>query len=144
MFLSSYHYAGAGQRNISLLTSVSGYLAVPCCSIREMPGLPHSIVSNIQKGLDFGASGGSRQAATVVRLVTGQPFVGSYTARFHPRKRTSPACGLTPAHHQILPTLQYERARPVPPSALPVTGLSCPCQPSTLFGARTKSAGRHS
>lgn len=57
---------------------------------RRSNGKPVSVIKD--------ASRGSRQAATtVVRLVTGRVFVGSYTARFHPHKGTScPTCRVNP------------------------------------------------
>ena len=62
-----------------------------------------------------GAAGGSRTAsATLVRLITGHAFVGSYTARFHPRKATHcPECGVNPqtVEHVILHCSRFERAR---------------------------------
>lgn len=62
-----------------------------------------------------GASGGSRHAAaTLVRLITDHAFVGSYTARLHPRKQTScPGCGAKPqtVEHVIKTFLRYARAR---------------------------------
>ena len=62
-----------------------------------------------------GAAGGSRTAcATLVRLITGHAFVGSYTARFHPRKATHcPECGVDPqtVTHVLQHCPRFERAR---------------------------------
>lgn len=61
------------------------------------------------------AAGGSCTAcATLVRLITGHAFVGSYTARFHPRKATHcPECGVNPqtVAHIIQHCPRFERAR---------------------------------
>jgi hypothetical protein len=86
-----------------------------------------------------GAAGGSRLAsATFIRLITGHAFVGSYTARFHPRKPTHcPECGapLQSVAHVLLHCPRFARARAS--HLLPVTpDLSL----STLLG--TEEGGR--
>ena len=84
-------------------------------------------------------------AARVVRVVTGHAFVGSYSARFHPGKRTTgraacscPACGVNPqtVEHTIKVCPRYKGARTAHLS--PIAHLSLPA----VFG--TKKGGRHS
>src|SRR5258707_8926958 len=62
-----------------------------------------------------GAAGGPRKAsAMLIRLITGHAFIGSYTARFHPRKPTHcPGCGTNPqmVDHVIQQCPRYARAR---------------------------------
>ena len=62
-----------------------------------------------------GAARGSRAAcATLVHLITGHAFIGSYTERFHPRKPTHcPNCGTNPqtVAHVILQCPCFARAR---------------------------------
>src|SRR5713226_10678957 len=61
-----------------------------------------------------GAAGGSRTAsATLVRLITGHAFIGSYTASFHPRKPTyCPEHGADPqpVGHVLQTCPRYARA----------------------------------
>ena len=75
----------------------------------------------------------------MVRVVTGHAFVGSYSARFHPGKRTScPACGVNPqtVEHTIKVCSRYKGARTAHLS--PIAHLSL----RAVFG--TKKGGRHS
>ncbi|KAF8467036.1 hypothetical protein DFH94DRAFT_620613, partial [Russula ochroleuca] len=60
------------------------YLALPSPPTGKLP----PVISS--------AAGSSRTAlVTLIRLITGHAFVGSYTARFHPRKATHcPDCGV--------------------------------------------------
>ena len=103
------------------------YLALPA----PPSGKPPPVIS--------GAAGGSRSASsTLIRLITGHAFIGSYTARFHPRKPTHcPDCGTNPqtVAHIIQLCPRYTRARAT--HLIPVApDLSL----STLFG--TKEGGK--
>ena len=64
-----------------------------------------------------GGAGGSRTAsATLVRLITGHAFIGSYTTRFHPRKATHcPECGANPqtVAHVLQACPRYDHARAI-------------------------------
>jgi len=73
----------------------------------------------------------------VVRVVTGHALVCSYSARFHPGKRTScPACRVNPqtVEHTIKVCPRYKRAGTTHLS--PIAHLSL----STVFG--TKKGGK--
>ena len=51
-----------------------------------------------------------------MRLITGHAFVGSYTARFHPRKATHcPECGANPqtVAHVLQACPRYDHARAI-------------------------------
>lgn len=53
-------------------------------------------------------------ASTLVRMITGHTFIGSYYSRFHPRKPTHcPGCGFTPqtVEHVIQSCPRFARAR---------------------------------
>jgi hypothetical protein len=98
------------ERCPSKLRHIQTYLA--------LPAPPNGKLAPVIKG----AKGGSRQAsATLVRLITGHAFIGSYTAQFHPRKRTScPGCGVNPqtVEHIIKTYPHFERARAAHPSLI--------------------------
>src|SRR5260370_41149351 len=66
-----------------------------------------------------GGGGSHTASATLIRLITGHVFIGSYTARFHPRKPTHcPDCGARPQTvlHQC-PRYAYARATFLTPAA---------------------------
>ena len=103
------------------------YLALPA----PPSGKPPPVIS--------GAAGGSHSASsTLIHLITGHAFIGSYTARFHPQKPTHcPDCGTNPqtVAHIIQLCPRYTRARAT--HLIPVApDLSL----STLFG--TKEGGK--
>ena len=102
------------------------FLALPTPPSGKLPPVIH------------GATGASRTAsATLIRLITGHAFIGSYTARFHPHKPTHcPECGVNPqtVGHVIQHCPRYAHARAT--YLAPVTpDLSL----SSLFG--TKEGG---
>src|SRR5258707_11775273 len=77
----------------------------PCPALREAPTCHRKVQ---QEALEW------YQPRSSVHLIMGYPFIGSYTARFHPRRpQHCPECGAIPltVGHVIQLCLRFARAR---------------------------------
>ncbi len=101
------------------------FLALPTPPSGKLPPVIH------------GAAGASRTAsATLIRLITGHAFIGSYTARFHPHKPTHcPECGVNPqtVGHVIQHCPRYAHARATYLAPVTPVSLSAPTKPALLY-----------
>ncbi len=75
--------------------------------------LPSPSSSKLPPVIEGAAGGSCTASATLIRLITGHAFIGSYTARFRPRKPTRcPECGADPqtVSHVIQSCPRFPRA----------------------------------